>query len=367
MPETVRFNEFAREPAALRAAQLDAVCKVMDSGWYVLGQNVCNFEAEWSIRCQSTGCVGVASGLDALEIGLRVLGIGLGDEVITTPLTAYATVLAIQRVGATPVFADIDPSTACICPDSVRHCISAQTKAVIVVHLYGRAADMAALSEICTSQGIELVEDCAQAHLSQYAGQPVGTFGRYAAWSFYPTKNLGAIGDAGAITSNDSDFLSSAQQFRNYGQSDRYHHVVAGQNSRLDELHAAILSVRLSYLESWTNSRRNIAARYWDGINNPKIRLLLRPADPTQHVNHLFVVCVAYREHFMQHLAKHHIQSLIHYPVPAHKQEAIGFHKISPQGLQFSLSHSQTCVSLPIHPHMTGSEIQRVITACNSW
>jgi len=367
MPEPVRFNEFVREPAALRAAQLDAVRKVMQSGWYVLGENVCNFENEWSLRCQSVGCVGVASGLDALEIGLRVLGIGEGDEVITTPLTAYATVLAIQRVGATPVFADIDPSTACICPDSVRSCISAQTKAVIVVHLYGRAADMGTLSELCTSQGIELVEDCAQAHLSQYSGQPVGSFGKYAAWSFYPTKNLGAIGDAGAITSNDSDFLSSAQRFRNYGQSDRYHHVVAGQNSRLDELQAAILSVRLSYLESWTNLRRNIAARYWNEIKNPKIRLLSRPIDASQHVHHLFVVCVDDRDQFMQYLAKYDVQSLIHYPVPAHKQEAIGFNKISPHGLQFALSHSQTCVSLPIHPHMTSSEIERVITACNSW
>lgn len=367
MPDSVRFNEFVREPASLRAAQLDAVINVMDSGWYVLGQNVSSFENEWSARCQSSGCAGVASGLDALEIGLRVLEVGPGDEVITTPLTAYATVLAIQRVGATPVFADIDPSTACICPQSVRSCISAQTKAVIVVHLYGRAAEMGELSEICTTHGIDLVEDCAQAHLSQYEGQPVGSFGKYAAWSFYPTKNLGAIGDAGAITSNDPDLILSARQFRNYGQSDRYHHVVAGQNSRLDELQAAILLVRLAYLESWTNSRRNIAASYWNEIKNPKIRLLSRPIDASQHVHHLFVVCTENREHFMQHLAKYDVQSLIHYPVPAHKQEAIGFNKISPNGLQCALSHSQTCVSLPIHPFMTNSEVERVIIACNSW
>ena len=367
MSSLIRFNEFIREPKALRDAQLDAISEVMQSGWYVLGKNVSNFEELWAQRCQSIGCVGVASGLDALEIGLRLLNIGIGDEVITTPLTAFATILAIQRVGATPVFADIDPTTACICPDSVVNCISEKTKAVLVVHLYGRAAKISELKDICTSKGFYFIEDCAQAHLAEYKGRPVGSFGSYAAWSFYPTKNLGAIGDAGAITSNDSKFLDAARYFRNYGQSDRYHHIVPGQNSRLDEVQAAILRVRLNFLQQWTNVRRKIAEFYWQNINNSKIRLLAEPSNPSEHVHHLFVICAIERGELMQHLLSNNIQSLIHYPVAAHLQKAIGPHRICPSKLKYSLAHSQSCVSLPIHPFMTEKEIESVVIACNAW
>ena len=367
----IRFNDFKRDPVELRADQLKAVQEVIDSGWYVLGNKVKQFEQAWSSVCHSQGCVGVASGLDALEIALRGLGVGPGDEVITTPLTAFATILAIQRVGAVPVFADIDSATACLDPASVQLCISDKTAAVIVVHLYGRAADLASLKEICDRHEFHLIEDCAQAHLATFASEPVGSFGSAAAWSFYPTKNLGALGDAGAITSQSADLLEFARKFRNYGQTDRYHHDLAGQNSRLDEMHAAILSVRLAYLHGWTAARRNIAKRYWENITHPNIKHLQPPAREEMHVHHLFVVLLSSSEarmSFQQHLKSCGVESLIHYPVCAHRQRSISSDfRISPASLKRAETHSQTCVSLPIHPYLTDQEVNHVIASCNSW
>jgi len=367
----IRFNDFKRDPVELRDEQLKAVQDVIESGWYVLGSKVKQFEQAWSGICQSQGCVGVASGLDALEIALRGLDVGPGDEVITTPLTAFATILAIQRVGAVPVFADIHPSTACLDPASVELCISDKTAAVIAVHLYGRAADLGSLKGICERHKLHLIEDCAQAHLAKYANQPVGSFGSAAAWSFYPTKNLGALGDAGAITSQSTCLLEFARKFRNYGQTDRYHHDLAGQNSRLDEMQAAILSVRLAYLQSWTASRRSIAKRYWDNITHPNIKHLQPPAHEEMHVHHLFVILLPStdaRLDFQQHLKSCGIESLIHYPVCAHHQRSISSDfRISPASLKNAEKHSETCVSLPINPYLTEREVDHVISSCNSW
>lgn len=367
----IRFNDFKRDPAELRREQLYAAQEVIDSGWYVLGEKVQEFEQNWSTLCQTQGSVGVASGLDALEIALRGLGVGAGDEVITTPLTAFATILAIQRVGAIPVFADIDPSTACLDPASVQLCISDNTKALIVVHLYGRAANLSQLKHICESYQIHLIEDCAQAHLASFDHQPVGSFGSAGAWSFYPTKNLGALGDAGAITSNSLDLLEFSRKYRNYGQVDRYYHDLAGQNSRLDELQAAILSVRLAYLHSWTFARRSIAERYWEYINNPRIRHLTRPVHQEEHVHHLFVVLLPSteeRSRLQQHLKNCSIESLIHYPVCAHRQRSVSsLHRISPGALRCSELHSETCLSLPINPYLSDDEVERIIDSCNSW
>ena len=367
----IPFNDFKRDPVELRREQLKAVQDVIESGWYVLGNNVKHFEQAWSSVCQSHGCVGVASGLDALEIALRGLGVGPGDEVITTPLTAFATILAIQRVGAVPVFADIDASTACLDPASVALCLSEKTVAVIVVHLYGRAADLASLKGICERHEIHLIEDCAQAHLAKFDHQPVGSFGSAAAWSFYPTKNLGALGDAGAITSQNGDLLEFARKFRNYGQTDRYHHDLAGQNSRLDEMQAAILSIRLAYLQRWTAARRSIAMRYWENVTNSNIKHLQPPASEEMHVHHLFVVLLPSTEarlSFQQHLKSSGVESLIHYPVCAHRQRSISTDfRISPASLKYAETHSETCVSLPINPYLTDQEVDHVIASCNSW
>lgn len=365
----IPFNDFQREPEALIQAQLQATEAVLRSGWWVLGKQVQAFEQAWAEHSGTAAAVGVANGLDAIEIGLRALGIGVGDEVITTPVTAFATTLAIQRCGAIPVFADIDPATACLDPVSVERCISPLTKAVLVVHLYGRAADLAGLSAVCSSHGIFLVEDCAQAHGAQYQGRPVGSIGAFGAWSFYPTKNLGAVGDAGAISSNDPDLIAAARQLRNYGQSDRYHHERAGLNSRLDELQAAILLQRLAYLQNWTERRRAIAERYWAEINNPQLEALAIPSDPLSHVHHLFVLRAFgnQRKNLHEHLAAKGINSLIHYPLLSHHQHAIAKHHLDPAGLPAATSHSEACFSLPIHPFLSDAEVDQVVNACNAF
>ena len=292
----VPFNDFKRDPEILLQAELSAVDNVLRSGWWVLGKNVQAFESAWAHFCEVEGAVGVANGLDAIEIGLRALGVGAGDEVITTSLTAYATTLAIQRCGAIPVYADIDPTTGCLSVDSARLCLSSKTKALVLVHLYGRSANLGAFKTLCDTYDIYLVEDCAQAHLSRFGSAAVGSFGAFAAWSFYPTKNLGAIGDAGAITSNNPTILDKSRQLRNYGQTDRYHHELAGMNSRMDEIHAALLNERLKYLREWTERRRSIAHRYFSEINNPDFFMLSKPSFPTDHVHHLFVMLTQSRD-----------------------------------------------------------------------
>lgn len=362
----VPFNDFKREPEELIQAQLNVMNEVLHSGWWVLGKHVQAFEAAWADCCEVAGTVGVANGLDAIEIGLRALGIGPGDEVITTSLTAFATTLAIQRCGAIPVFADIDPKSACLSSASVEDCLSINTKALLVVHLYGRSADLVELKQFCDSNSIHLVEDCAQAHLCRYGSLSVGSIGSYAAWSFYPTKNLGAIGDAGAITSNDTSFLEKCRQLRNYGQTDRYHHELAGMNSRLDELQAALLLLRLEYLDLWTQRRRDIATRYFNQIQNSELLLMSPPDTVTNHVHHLFVVTTQFRSVVQKYLSQEGIQTLIHYPIPCHLQKALGNHRIAPGGLPETERHSRHCFSLPIHPYLTDVEVDHVISSCNS-
>ena len=363
----IPFNDFRRESEDLIQAQLHAVDGVLRSGWWILGEQVQAFESAWAASCGTTAAVGVANGLDAIEIGLRALGIGPGDEVITTSLTAFATTLAIQRCGATPVYADIEESTACLSPASVQRCISSVTRAVLVVHLYGRAADLDALHELCRQHDLHLIEDCAQAHGAQHAGRPVGSIGRFGAWSFYPTKNLGAIGDAGALTSSDPDLVAKARQLRNYGQSDRYHHDLAGLNSRLDELQAALLLQRLPSLQGWTERRRVIANHFWQSIQHPDIVFLAPPSDASSHVHHLFVLKTDRRDEFQTYLAAMGIKTLIHYPVPCHHQKALSAHRVAPDGLVVTERHSASCVSLPIHPFLTDEEVEHVVASCNSF
>jgi len=330
-----------------------------------LGNEVSRFEEQWADHSGAAHAVGVANGLDALEISLRALGIGAGDEVITTPVTAYATTLAIQRCGAVPVFADIDPLTACISPDSIISCITPSTKAVLPVHLYGRCADLGAISSICAKNDLFLVEDCAQAHGAIYDGKPVGSIGHCGAWSFYPTKNLGAIGDAGAITTSIEEIDSLARSIRNYGQKDRYHHDRIGLNSRLDELQAAILTERLPYLKPWTIRRREIAASYRSRIVHPKISHLADDSDPDSNVYHLYVLRSAHRSSFLEHLKSLGILCLIHYPFASTQQKALGPHRVSPAGIGRALEHCSTCFSLPIHPFLTDQEIDYVIESVN--
>ena len=363
----IPFTAFDREPEELRAAMRDAFDGVVASGYWILGPAVTTFEAQWAERCGVPHAVGTANGLDALEIALRALGIGTGDEVITTPMTALATVLAISRAGATPVLADIDPTTALLDVASAERCLTPRTRAIIPVHLYGNGAAAPEWAAFAERHGLHLIEDCAQAHLATVDGRPVGSFGAAGAFSFYPTKNLGAIGDAGALVTGDAELAERARMLRNYGQKDRYHHEAVGMNSRLDELQASLLSVRLRWLEEQTERRRDVVANYVQGITNPRVTLLALPVERAAHVHHLFVIRCTERDRLRDHLQARGIQTLIHYPVPAHLQTPYRSIAQDPVGLALSEQHGETCLSLPCHAGLTDDEVAMVIEAVDSF
>lgn len=361
------MNDFKAEPPELREAMLTAVRRVLESGWYVLGAELEAFEKQWAAACGVAHGVGVGNGMDAIEIALRSLDIGKGDEVITTPMTAFATVLAIVRAGATPVLADVDPQTALLDPDSVARCLSSRTRAMVLVHLYGQIRSMETWTAFCSDHGIQLIEDCAQAHLAAWRGKSAGSFGAAGAYSFYPTKNLGALGDAGMLVTGSEVVAEKARCLRNYGQSVRYHHLEVGLNSRLDELQAAMLIERLKWLKDFTERRRRIAMAYRAGIENPLVRQLAASEDPASHVYHLYVVTSDQRDNLQEHLRKNNVQSLIHYPVPVHRQiPCLGLIR-DPEGLGHSERHADTCLSLPCHPQMPDAEVAAVIDVVNAF
>ena len=363
----IGMNDFRLQPHGQHAREVAAVSRVLEEGWWILGKEVAAFESTWANYLGCAHAIGVGNGMDALEIGLRILGIGQGDEVITTPMTAFATVLAIFRAGATPVLADIEPNTAMITADSISRCITKKTKAVILVHLYGQVGNVFEIENLCQSQQLFFIEDCAQAHGAKFQNKHVGTFGKVAAWSFYPTKNLGAAGDAGAVTTASELLAIEARKLRNYGQSERYHHPSLGMNSRLDEIQAAILQTRIPLLEKQTNTRRQIAHTYSSRIENPKIKLLPLPSDPESHVHHLYVITTNERDLLQEHLRIQGVSSLSHYPIPIHHQQACLDIKQDPKGLQNAETHAATCLSIPCHPMMSDDEISRVINAVNTF
>jgi dTDP-4-amino-4,6-dideoxygalactose transaminase len=363
----ITMNDFAGEPEALVNAQVSACDRVFRSGWWVLGGEVSAFEREWAEWLRVPHAVGCGNGLDAIELGLRAMGIGPGDEVITTPMTAFATVLAVIRAGATPVLADIDPDTGMLAPDSVRRCIGPRTKAILLVHLYGQIGPVHELLSLADEHGIQLVEDCAQAHGANVKGVSAGSFGVFAAWSFYPTKNLGAVGDGGAFTTALPELAELARSLRNYGQSVRYHHPMLGMNSRLDEIQAAILRERLRYLQQWVDRRRKIAQNYRSGISHQDVRIMPLPAEEGRHAHHLFVVTSRRRDDLQAYLKKEGVDSLIHYPIPVHFQEPCRQLDRDPMGLKRAEEHAATCLSLPIHPGLIDEQVDRVIAAVNDF
>ena len=363
----ILMNDFKAEPAALRDAMALAARRVIDSGWYVLGKEVQAFERSWAASCGVAHGIGVGNGMDAIEIALRALGVGPGDEVITTPMTAFATVLAILRAGAIPVLADIDPGSALLGVDSVQRCITPRTRALLLVHLYGQVRQMDAWLGLCTQAGIALVEDCAQAHLASSGQRVAGSMGRAGAYSFYPTKNLGALGDAGMLVTNDVALAQAAAQLRNYGQSERYHHPYLGMNSRLDEMQAALLTERHRWLAEFTERRKQIGAAYQAAIRNPLVSLMDAPESPGAHVYHLFVVGSPQRDRLQAHLHGKGIQALIHYPVPVHHQTPCQDLRRDPLGLLHTERHARECLSLPCHPQLSEADLDRVIAAVNSF
>ena len=363
----ILMNDFSREPEDLQDAERCAVERVLKSGRFILGDEVSQFETAWANYCGAAYAVGVGNGMDAIEIGLRALNIGPGDEVITTPLTAMATVMAIMRAGATPVLADISLQTALLDRKKVEEKITNRTKAVLLVHLYGQLRAMEDWKRFCNNRSLMLIEDCAQAHGATLGGCMAGTFGAFGAYSFYPTKNLGARGDGGALITDCQEIAKRARAIRNYGQEKQYQHSEAGMNSRLDEMQAAILLVRLKWLPEFTLQRRKIAERYVEKIKNPAIKLLSSPIEPTSHVYHLFVVRCAERDRLTAHLQARGIQTAVHYPVPAHHQLFLRSTNPAPRTFTCAEHHGACCLSIPCHPYMHEEEVNQVAAALNEF
>jgi dTDP-4-amino-4,6-dideoxygalactose transaminase len=340
-----------------------AIDRVIERGWFVLGPEVDAFEDEFAAASGAARAVGVGTGTDAIALTLRALGVGAGDEVITAPLSAAYTALAIIMVGARPVFADIDPVRLTIDPDRILAAIGPRTRAIVPVHLYGQPADMTAIARIATRHNLAVIEDCCQAHLATSNRQPVGTIGVAGAFSFYPTKNLGALGDGGAIVTGDRALADAVKRLRNGGQTDRYHHMEAGINSRLDELQAAILRARLPRLCAWTDRRRALATRYRSRLHSAGVEV--PAAQDPGHVYHLFVVRSAKRRELQAHLSANGIETLIHYPVPIPRQPALA--AMSPVECPVADRACDEVLSLPLHPGLRDEDVDHVAAAVNAF
>lgn len=357
MRARVPFN--ALTPGEDAAAVRAAIDRVIASGWFVLGPEVEAFEAEFAAASGAAHAVGVGTGTDAITLILRALGIGAGDEVITPPLSAAYSALAVIMAGARPVFADIDPERLTLDPAAIERAITPRTKALLPVHLYGQPADMRQIEAIARRHNLAIVEDAAQAHMATSDGRPVGTIGVAGAISFYPTKNLGALGDGGAVITRDATLAARIKRLRNGGQSARYHHAEAGANSRLDEMQAAILRARLPYLGGWTSRRRAIAAAYRFALEGAALTVP-REFD-AGHVYHLFPVLTPHREAFMAHMASRGVETLIHYPVPIPQQPALA--AFSPADCPVANRICAEIVSLPIYPGLLDADISAVAGA----
>ena len=341
----------------------EAIDRVITRGWFILGPEVEAFEAEFASACGARHAIGMGTGTDAIALILRALGIGAGDEVITAPLSAAFSAIAIQMAGATPVFADIDPVRLTLDPAAAAAAITPRTKAILPVHLYGQPADMQALRELAAKHGLAIIEDACQAHLATCGGRPVGSYGIAAAYSFYPTKNLGALGDGGAVTTDDDALADRLRRLRNGGQTRQYRHVEFGVNTRLDEIQAAILRVRLARLPVWTTRRRALARAYRDGLGHAAIAIPVE-RDPG-HVYHLFPVLTARREAFQAHLKTHGIGTLVHYPLAIPQQAAFQGAAGGPWPVAERVA-AEVC-SIPLNPSLTDDEQRRVIAAIQSW
>jgi dTDP-4-amino-4,6-dideoxygalactose transaminase len=344
-----------REDAAAVRAAID---RVIARGWFVLGPEVEAFEAEFATASKADSAVGVGSGTDALTLILRGLNIGAGDEVITTPVSAAYTALAIMAAGARPVFADVDDRLT-LDPDAVAAAVTSRTRAVLPVHLYGQPADMASIERVASRHHLAIIEDCCQAHLGTCDGRPVGTIGTAGAFSFYPTKNLGALGDGGAVVTGDPSLAARIKRLRNGGQTDRYTHAEPGVNSRLDEMQAAILRARLPLLPAWTARRRILATMYREELTGAPVALI--PERDHGHVYHLFVVRSMNREVLQRHLRTHGIETLVHYPVPIPRQAALADEH--PHMCPRADVACREVVSLPLHPSLGEDDVRFVAGA----
>ncbi|WP_207266828.1 DegT/DnrJ/EryC1/StrS aminotransferase family protein [Pseudomonas sp. FW305-3-2-15-A-TSA3] len=369
----IKFLDLKTINHDMRSELLEACARVIDSGWYIGGVELQRFEQEFAEYCGVKFCVGVANGLDALSLTLRAwkeLGrLRDGDEVIVPANTYIASVLAITENGLVPVLVEPDPATYNLNVSNIESAITLRTKVLLPVHLYGLLTDMPALLTVAKKHGLLVLEDSAQSHGATHQGKKAGAWGDASGFSFYTGKNLGALGDAGAITTNDEELVQVLRALRNYGSHEKYQNIYRGVNSRLDELQAAVLSVKLKYLDAQTARRREIVDVYLQGIKNPNLILPL-PVDKcvqefAEHVWHLFVIRTAHRDELQKHLQDNGVQTLIHYPVPIHKQKA--YTHMSGLSLPITELIHDEVLSLPLGPTLTLEEAWKVVSACNSF
>jgi aminotransferase EvaB len=360
-------NDLRRHIGPLHGELTEAADRVISSGWFVLGREVESFETQFAAYCDVAHCVGVANGTEALELALKVLGIGAGARVATTANAGMYSTAAILALGATPVYVDIDPDTYLLCPEALSHTVSrGAIAAVVVTHLYGAMANMSEIMKLTNALAIPVIEDCAQAHGATFQGRKAGSFGILGTFSFYPTKNLGALGDGGAIVTDSDDLASRLRHLRQYGWTRRYHAVLAGgRNSRLDEIQAALLKVMLPKLDRWNARRREIARLYSTALRTSRI-VCPRSADGGDVV-HLYVVRAKDREAFRTFLKTSGIPSDVHFPTPDYRQPAVAAVLESMPRLDVTEMACQEVVSLPCFPELTDPEVALVIERINAW
>ncbi len=361
--EAIPLFDLKTQYAELKAELLESAERVLDSGRYILGGEGLSFETEFAKAQGVPHCAGVASGTQALQIALEALGVGRGDEVALPAFTFIATATAVSELGAVPLFVDVEPESLNLDPADLRRRLSRKTKAVIPVHLYGRPADMDGVLAAAKDAGLAVVEDCAQAHLARSRGRPVGALGDYGAFSFYPSKNLGAIGDAGALSTKDPALHEAAVVLRNVGRKPggQYEHVRIGRNARLDEIQAAFLRVKLKRLASWTESRARLAKRYLENLKGLPLRLPPADGDGTQSAWHLFVIQTPKRDALAAHLKKAGISTAVYYPRPLHLQAAYRFLGGKAGDLPESERASAEVLALPFFPELAPEKTDRVV------
>jgi dTDP-4-amino-4,6-dideoxygalactose transaminase len=344
----------------------EAVARVLQSGSYVLGDEVVGFEEEFAAYIGARFAIGVASGTEALHLALRACGVGQGDEVITVSHTAVATVVAIELCGATPVLVDIDPNTYTLDPGQLESAITERSKAVVPVHLYGHPADLPGIMAIAQEYNLWVVEDCAQSHGATLKGVMTGGHGHMGAFSFYPTKNLGAMGDGGVVTTSQADLAERARLLREYGWQQRYVSRFPGVNSRLDELQAAVLRVKLQYLDQENRRRQDLARTYEEKLSSTRLRLPSCQPE-VNHVYHQYVIRCGQRDSLKTFLNENHIDTLVHYPVPIHHQPAYQGRLPCASSMAHSEGTAKQILSLPIYPELTNEEVQHVVETVIQW
>ncbi len=361
--EKIRLVDLDAQYQAIHEEIWSAMRNVIENSAFVLGKPVKDFEGDFATFCNARFAVGVASGTDALTLSLKALEIGPGDEVITAPNSAFPTPEAITLAGAKVVFADINPETFNIDPAEVEKKITQKTKAIMPVHLYGLPAQMDELEALCRTHDLKLVEDAAQAHGAEYKGRRVGTIGNVACFSFYPSKNLGAYGDGGAVVTNDEAIADKARMLRNHGRHEKYCHEIEGYNSRLDALQAAVLSVKLKYLDEWNEKRRQ-HARYYDKLLS-SVEDVITPTIPAtmKSVHHVYVIRVRDRYNLRKKLKEDNIDTGIHYPIPLHLQPALAYMGLGSGSFPRAEEATSTILSLPLYPEMSKEQVERVADA----